>query len=152
VTTFRGNRDGDIEVEQDNAFQAPDAAAESGPTDIVIRGSSVVPPGADADSLEDDFGLPSAAGPQPENLPEVEPVSSEVFTISVLVDSDPSGARVFLDERAMGETPLRLSLDPLANHVLRFQHENCSDHVQFISAESWERGRSATISTRLDCP
>jgi len=154
ITTFRGSPDGDIEVERQGSgtFDPAEPETDEAAPSIVIRGNDVVPPGAAApDSQAGPVGLPSAAEPDTENLADPSPSASS-FLLSVLVESEPSGAQIFLDERAMGETPLRLSLDPLVNHVLRFQHENCSDHVQFISAESWERGRSATITTRLDCP
>jgi hypothetical protein len=153
ITTLRGNPEGDLEVERQEGIHAAESSSET--PSIVIRGSDVVPPGqAAADTLPpEDVGLPSAAEPQAENLadPSQSP-DGDAFVLSVLVESQPSGAQVFLDEASMGVTPLRLSLNPLVNHVLRFQHENCSDHVQFISAESWERGRSATITTQLECP
>lgn len=150
--------------EQDQMQAAPsgaagsraDSAAAAAAPSFVIRGNQIVPPGSSmADTSQGPVGLPSAAEPQPENLAfpaPATPAPGSDLQLSVLVESEPSGARVFLDEQALGETPLRISLDPTADHLLRFQHENCSDHVQIVSAESWEDGRSTTISTKLDCP
>lgn len=159
VTILRGTPDG-VDVET-----GPDASA--GTTSIVIRGNEVLPPGSppppeiaptsavtapqvSSDTLAADAsGLPPAAGPEPQAL--LAPGASAPRTLAVRLDSAPAGARVFVDDGEVGVTPIEVRLEPTVDHVIRFVHAACSDHVRFLSAAGWEKGRSTRIVATLEC-
>jgi hypothetical protein len=63
----------------------------------------------------------------------------------------PPGARVLLDDRDVGVTPLRVRVDAATDHVLRFQLDTCEPRLQMLTAADWESGSSASILVRLDC-
>ena len=133
------------------------AAPEAAPT-IVIRGATILP--ADGSALPDStesaldsppaaaLGLPDSAPPPAQDLlaPSGRP------TIAMQLASEPSGARVVVDENAVGTTPLEIRVDPTQDHVVRFELDGCSDHVRLLSAAGWEQGRSSKLSIRLECP
>ncbi|UCE03247.1 MAG: PEGA domain-containing protein [Candidatus Latescibacterota bacterium] len=72
--------------------------------------------------------------------------------ITVLLQSEPNGASVSVDDREVGQTPLRVRLDPTHDHVVRFESDGCGDHVRLLSAAGWERGHSSTVTVQLHCP
>jgi hypothetical protein len=108
-------------------------------------------PAADADAFAPTGeGLPSATGPQPQAL--LAPDSSAPPTLAVRLESQPAGARVFVDDREVGTTPVEVRIVPTADHVIRFERTDCSDHVRFLTAAGWEKGRSTKIVAQLECP
>ncbi len=139
------------------------AASSTAATSIVIRGNTILPP--DASALPDEsaaamdsttaapsaqLGLPDASPPPAQDLLAVP--SQERPTIALQLASEPSGARVAVDERVLGTTPLEVRVDPTQDHVVRFELDGCSDHVRLLSAAGWEQGRSSKLSIRLECP
>ncbi|HZM17538.1 MAG TPA: PEGA domain-containing protein [Candidatus Krumholzibacteria bacterium] len=123
---------------------AIEGTAASGAT--VGKGRDVVEP-ADPSTAQ---GLPSAADPPSQVL--LEPGSSAPATIAMRLDSQPSGAKVLVDEHEVGKTPLEVRLDPTADHVIRFERDGCGDHVRFVSAAGWEKGRSTKLTVQMECP
>ncbi len=135
-----------------------DPAAPPAATSIVIRGDTIMP--ADGSALPDStetaqdsppaaaLGLPDASPPPAQDLlaPSGRP------TVAMQLVSEPSGARVVVDENALGTTPLEIRVDPTLDHVVRFELDGCSDHVRLLSAAGWEQGRSSKLSIRLECP
>jgi hypothetical protein len=77
------------------------------------------------------------ATPRPAPAPE-EPQSSTVYTGSIYVDSRPRGARVSIDGKAVGVTPLRVSDVRVGTHVVRLElpdHRLWSSTTRVISGQ-----------------
>ena len=162
VTILRGTPEG-VQTETG-------PAANDDSNSIVIRGNQVLPPGtpesqppaaeaattvpvpatdATQGAATDSTGLPSSAGPETQAL--LSPGASAPHTLTVRLESDPSGARAFVDDADVGVTPIEVRIEPTVDHVIRFERAGCSDHVRFLSAAGWETGRSTRIVARLEC-
>jgi hypothetical protein len=83
--------------------------------------------------------VPGEPGPRPE------------LQVMLLVETDPAGADVSLDETHLGKTPLRIRLDPRVDHLLQVEREGCEARVQLLEAQEWKAGRSPKVVQRLDC-
>jgi len=77
--------------------------------------------------------------------------SSGVVEIFVLVESQPSGADVSLDDAYVGRTPIRVRIDPRTDHLLQVERPGCEPRVQLLSTADWKTGRSPRILQKLDC-
>jgi hypothetical protein len=78
------------------------------------------------------------ATPRPAPPPPEEPQSSTVYTGSIYVDSRPRGARVSIDGKAVGVTPLRVSDVRIGTHVVRLElpdHRLWSSTTRVISGQ-----------------
>jgi hypothetical protein len=71
--------------------------------------------------------IPSRSAPDPEppaataSLPEPAPAAAaKVQTGEILIQTQPAGARVLLDGKPAGQTPLKLDKVPVGRHVLTF--------------------------------
>lgn len=123
-----------IGEEEIPAVETVDPSAQA-----VVPGDSESDPDPDPDS---------DPGPDPDPGPD----SNSGPTITVLVSSQPTGASVRFDGRDVGTTPVQLTLDPTADHVVQLEHDECGGHVQLLPAAGWERGRSTSIDVELECP
>jgi hypothetical protein len=86
----------------------------------------------------------------PETTPETTPAAPRL-EVSFLVDSDPPGATVTLDGKNVGQTPVRVPLDPRTDHLLVIDRQGCESVVQLLATEAWRNGRSAQTRVRLQC-
>lgn len=166
VLVIRGGSDGsDSVVRIESADGAPVRGGSSGT--IVIHGSNVSGDGYSLGGVptSEPIGLPAVVVYEEDLAPETHdevpvvdalvPESGDALGaplhLTVLLRSDPSGARVRVDDRDVGTTPVRVRLDPTVGHVVQFETDDC-DHIRLLPAAGWERGRSSTIAVELDCP
>jgi len=90
--------------------------------------------------------LPSGSpGPAPRQSPVPPPAA--VATASLQVVSNPPGARVFLNGRAVGTTPLRVSNLPSAPHAVRLQADGYREWARTIKLDA---GLVAYVSATLE--
>ena len=66
---------------------------------------------------------------------------------SIFVDSNPRGARIFLDGKAMGTTPLRIPEVPIGSHVVRLE---LPDHRAWTGATTVVSGKDARVTGSLE--
>jgi hypothetical protein len=137
------------------AGEAPTTAAGAPSADTVTEKPSTESTSA--------VGLAAIEVPAQEELPPASTTAPAVAagasagsgahaTVMVLLETEPAGAQVTVDDQAAGATPLRVRLDPTVDHVVQFSRDGCSDHVRFLSAAGWEKGRSTTLHVQLECP
>jgi hypothetical protein len=84
---------------------------------------------------------PSAAAA---DQPPAAPVGRYVGTL--VIQSEPAGARVFVNAHALGVTPLVLANRPAGSHVVRIEHdgfERWSASVQVVT------GDKAVVNAKL---
>jgi Protein kinase domain/PEGA domain len=86
------------------------------------------------------------ATPRPAPAPE-EPQSSTVYTGSIYVDSRPRGARVSIDGKAVGVTPLRVSDVRIGSHVVRLE---LPDHRLWSSTTRVTAGQEQRVTGSLE--
>ena len=86
------------------------------------------------------------ATPRPAPPPE-EPQSSTVYTGSIYVDSRPRGARVSIDGKAVGVTPLRVSDVRVGTHVVRLE---LPDHRLWSSTTRVTSGQEQRVTGSLE--
>ena len=86
------------------------------------------------------------ATPRPAPAPE-EPQSSTVYTGSIYVDSRPRGARVTIDGKAVGVTPLRVSDVRVGTHVVRLE---LPDHRLWSSTTRVTSGQEQRVTGSLE--
>ena len=140
------------------AGEAPTTAAGATSTTTVTE--SAAKPSTESTTT---VGLPAIEVPAQEELPPPSTTAPAVAagasagsgahaTVMVLLETEPEGAQVSVDDQAAGATPLRVRLDPTVDHVVQFSRDGCSNHVRFLSAAGWEKGRSPTLHVQLECP
>jgi hypothetical protein len=84
-----------------------------------------------------DVPLKRAAAPNQPATP-TRPAATQSFVGSVLVESRPSGATVFLDGKNIGVTPLSVPDVPVGSHVVRLElagHQRWSASTRVVSGE-----------------
>jgi len=84
-----------------------------------------------------DVPLKRAAAPNQPATP-TRPATTQSFVGSVLVESRPSGATVFLDGKNIGVTPLSVPDVPVGSHVVRLElagHQRWSASTRVVSGE-----------------
>jgi len=86
------------------------------------------------------------ATPRPAAEPE-EPQSSTVYTGSIYVDSRPRGARVTIDGKEVGVTPLRVSDVRIGTHVVRLE---LPDHRLWTSTTRVTAGQEQRVTGSLE--
>jgi hypothetical protein len=84
------------------------------------------------------------ARPQPPARPTASPAR---FTGSLFVDSRPRGARVLIDGRAVGTTPLLLPEVGAGSHVVRLELEN---HRSVALSKRVAAGEEARVTLSLE--
>ncbi len=89
---------------------------------------------------------PRATPPRPAPAPG-EPQSSTVYTGSIYVDSRPRGARVSIDGKAVGVTPLRVSDVRIGTHVVRLE---LSDHRLWSTTTRVTSGEEQRVTGSLE--
>jgi hypothetical protein len=91
---------------------------------------------------------PSSAPPQPEaSATPPAATAAAAGAGSIYVDSRPRGARVFIDGRAVGVTPLRLGDVPAGSHAIRLE---LPDHRPLTSTTRVSPGQEARFTASLD--
>ena len=81
-------------------------------------------------------GPTAKAAPPPPARPR--PASQESFVGSLTIESRPDGAKVFVDGRLAGATPLVLPQIGAGEHVVRLEHDgyrNWSSSVRIVAGE-----------------
>ncbi|MGE3843075.1 MAG: PEGA domain-containing protein [Vicinamibacterales bacterium] len=93
--------------------------------------------------------VPAASPPSPGTRPSQPPVSSSVAapTASLQVVSVPPGARVFLNGRAVGTTPLRVSNLPSSSHAVRVEADG---YREWSGTVRLDAGLVAHVSATLE--
>ena len=90
-------------------------------------------------------GSTRARGPiRPEPAARTSP---ETFTGSIFVDSRPRGARVFVDGRAVGTTPLSVPDVPIGSHVVRLE---LADHKPWTASRQVSAGQLERVTGSLE--
>ena len=87
---------------------------------------------------------PSTTRPTP---PPAEKSSKTAFTGSIFVDSRPRGARVFVDGRAVGTTPMTIPDVAIGSHVVRLE---LPDHRPWSSVTRVSAGRQERVTGSLE--
>jgi len=108
------------------------------PDAITIRGRDV---------LDDGQPAPVAGA---ESSSQVQ-IGAGGVEVSLQVESDPPGAQASVDGKALGNTPLRVTLDPRVDHVLQFDRDGCETKLQLLGTSEWQEGRSPRVVAKLDC-
>ena len=91
-----------------------------------------------------------AASPAPRPTPRPSSAvreTPESFSGTIFVDSRPRGARVFVDGRAVGTTPLSLPEVPIGSHVVRLE---LAEHRTWSSSTRVAAGQTARVTGSLD--
>jgi hypothetical protein len=78
---------------------------------------------------------------------EAEQRRAATFTGSIYIDSRPRGARVFLDNKQIGTTPLSIPDVPVGAHVVRLE---LPDHRTWSSSTRVTAGEQARVTGSLD--
>jgi hypothetical protein len=141
------------------------AATEAAPATAAVESHATEESSAKtATEPASNVGLAAIENPAQEELPPPSTTApavaagasagsgAHVTVVTVLLETEPPGAQVSVDDQAAGTTPLRVRLDPTVDHVVEFSRNGCSDHVRFLSAAGWEKGRSTTLHVQLECP
>jgi hypothetical protein len=92
---------------------------------------------------------PPRAKPAPPPAPAAPPASQKpaVYTGSMYIDSRPRGARVLVNGKAVGTTPMRLSDLPVGSHVVRLELEN---HRVWSTSATVQAGQESRVTGSLD--
>jgi serine/threonine-protein kinase len=96
------------------------------------------------------FALRRSAPPAPASraaAPPREPAGEGAFTGSLYVDSRPRGARVLLDGKPIGTTPLRLPEVPIGAHVVRLE---LAEHTPWTASTRIAAGQESRVTGSLD--
>jgi hypothetical protein len=80
-------------------------------------------------------------------LPTTGPAGSAATVGSVFVDSRPQAARVMIDGRFVGMTPLRLSEVAVGRHVVSLER---AGHGSFSTTVAVRPGEQARVTARLE--
>lgn len=92
--------------------------------------------------------LPAAPAPRrPAAAPRPAPAAPEVFTGSIYIDSRPRGARVLVDGKPVGTTPMRLPEVSIGSHVVRLELE---DHGAWTVSTRVAAGQEARVTGSLE--
>jgi hypothetical protein len=70
------------------------------------------------------------------------------FTGALVVESRPSGARVFIDNKLSGTTPLSLATVRAGEHAVRLEHDGYRRWTTQVRVVAGERGRVAASLER----
>jgi hypothetical protein len=89
--------------------------------------SSATPSRALSFRLQRSAPPPSATRPAARDSATRKPAAAESYSGSIYVDSRPRGARVLVDGKLMGTTPVRIPEIPVGSHVVRLQLEDHRD-------------------------
>lgn len=73
--------------------------------------------------------------------------STEAYTGSVFVDSRPRGAKVFIDGKEVGSTPVGVPAVRIGSHVVRLE---LPDHRTWTSTTTVSAGRQSRVTGSLD--
>jgi hypothetical protein len=85
---------------------------------------------------------PAAAKPATSKpAPRAETAGRESFTGSIYVDSRPRGARVLLDGKQIGTTPMRIPDIAVGSHIIKLQLEDHSDWTTSTRVVSGQESR-----------
>ena len=87
------------------------------------------------------------AAPRPAAPAPPQPASPSVYTGSLYVDSRPRGARVSIDGRAVGVTPLRVPEVRIGSHVVRLE---LPDHRIWSSTATITAGQERRVTGSLE--
>jgi hypothetical protein len=92
---------------------------------------------------------PPRAKPAPSPARTAPPASQQptVYTGSLYVDSRPRGARVLVNGKAVGTTPLRLPELAIGSHVVRLELEN---HRVWSTSATVQAGQETRVTGSLD--
>ena len=90
---------------------------------------------------------PAASPRRADPAPPPAAKEREAFTGSIYVDSRPRGARVMLDGKMVGVTPIRIPDVRVGSHVIRLQLE---DHRDWTSSTRVTAGADARVTGSLE--
>jgi eukaryotic-like serine/threonine-protein kinase len=90
---------------------------------------------------------PPSARPAARDSATRKPAASESYTGSIYVDSRPRGARVLVDGKLMGTTPVRIPEIPVGSHVVRLQLE---DHRDWTASTRVTASQESRVTGSLE--
>ncbi len=90
-------------------------------------------------------GTGEAGAPRPAAPPQTSKPQS--FTGSVYVDSRPRGARVLLDGKVIGTTPMRISDIAVGSHIIKLQLD---DHSDWTTSTRVVSGQETRVTGSLE--
>jgi serine/threonine-protein kinase len=79
--------------------------------------------------------------------PRGQAAKPQTFTGSIYVDSRPRGARVLLDEKPVGTTPLRIPGVSIGSHIVKLQ---LPDHTDWTTSTRVVSGQEARVTGSLE--
>jgi Protein kinase domain/PEGA domain len=89
---------------------------------------------------------PRSPSPPP-SKPAATPAPTSALTGALYVDSRPRGARIYVDGRAVGTTPMQLSKIDIGSHVVRLE---LAGHQTWTSAARVVAGSTAKVTGSLE--
>jgi hypothetical protein len=90
---------------------------------------------------------PPRPAPAPPRTAPPAPPQPVVYTGSMFVDSRPRGARVLVNGKQVGTTPLRLTDLPIGSHVVRLELDN---HRVWTTSARVQAGQESRVSGSLE--
>ena len=90
---------------------------------------------------------PAAVAQAPKKTAPAGTATTGILPGTIFVDSNPRGARVFLDGKPMGATPLRIPEVPIGSHVVRLE---LPDHRAWTGATTVVSGKDQRVTGSLE--
>jgi Protein kinase domain/PEGA domain len=90
---------------------------------------------------------PAAVAQTPKKTAPTGTATTGITPGSVFVDSNPRGARVFLDGKPMGATPMRIPEVPIGSHVVRLE---LPDHRAWTGTATVVSGKDVRVTGSLE--
>ena len=90
---------------------------------------------------------PAAVAQAPKKAAPTGTATTGILPGTIFVDSNPRGARIFIDGKPMGSTPLRIPEVPIGSHVVRLE---LPDHRAWTGTTTVVSGKDVRVSGSLE--
>ena len=94
-----------------------------------------------------DFTMAAIRQDQDGQPEEISPIVAAGTTL--VINSVPTGADVFIDELFVGVTPVRTTIDPLVSHTVQITRQGYEDSIKLIDPATLKSGSSVNLLYRL---